>query len=188
MSEQIVSNNSAHNYYEFILLQDPKPLHNSSDLKIYNNDLNKNDFYSFLEQMHNISWVGKPFEKNFHQKLYQDLCFQIFDDGEIKIWKKQVNNFTFYNNSSINQWIVFQSTRTRQSPLQFPSTMEIPQENLIRSLIFRITSRIYVNFENYFNIKTKKKGYQIIVNYNHDNNVDLQQVNKKLNDVLNLWF
>lgn len=172
------------NYYELVFLNEKNGSEKLlPEVEIYDYDLSKDKFYIILNHINNKINI-KPYQKEWKEYLYDDIYYQTHNfNDEIKVHKKIGYNVEIFEN-----WAIIKYIKTKQSPLNFPSTTKILIEMYIKSHIYRITSRIFLNFENYWNAKTNKSGYKIYINYNHDNFVDTEPVLSKLKEITDLFL
>lgn len=163
------------NYFEFHICN--STYHNLDDtLGIYNTSLDRQQFYKFMYKMMDGNY-------RYHQKQYKevfvgDVCYQNYKNEEMSIHNIQTNTVE----SISDKMFAIAQTKNKLSILSVPSTLNIYSENMIRKLIFRISNRVFVNFEN--GMTDNEKYYKVFVNYNHDKDVDVNVVVKNINDVL----
>lgn len=163
------------NYVELFFI---KSTSDKKDLKIHRTDLTSDIFFDFLKKMKKTNY--KFFQKEYKEYIYKDIICQIYLNDETKVYKKNVLK-VFQNNSSM---ISIYSDRIKQTLLNFPSTINLQQTSYVKKLIFRVNNRIYINFQITLDVESDVKSYEVYINYNHEENVDTQLINKTLAEVV----
>lgn len=178
-----ISNESVYNYYEFILIKDSNKKIN--ELNIYDYNFNKDEFYSILQKINEIMSKKsiKPYQREWKEYVHADIYYKNYSNNEIKIYKKTHVDVE----ELLGDWILIKSLKTKHSPLNYSCTTQMFAILYTRCLIYRVNNRIYINFENSWNEKTNKNEYKIYINYNHDNNVDLPLIKKKIIEIINIF-
>jgi hypothetical protein len=155
------------NYYEIVLL--------SNDNKY---DFGQSGFSKVLAKMSQTTY--KHFEKNYKEYIIEDIIVHNYNNEETKVFRNSAKDVIENKDHII---IGFQ--KTKLTPLNYPSTTYIYNISYVKKLIFRISNRIYINFE--INLdKDSYKTYKIYINYNHDNNVDMSQILSQLDELMKL--
>lgn len=156
------------NYYEYVL---------TSDISKY--DMGKKTFFDILTKM--ALENHKCFEKKYKEYIVSNnITCHNYENKDIKIY---TNKALYIENK--DKYIIIGYNKTKQTILNYPSTNNIYVTNYIKKLIFRVTNRIYINFEICLQ-ENKKKLYKIYINYNHDNNVDTKIINQNIDDLLKI--
>jgi len=164
------------NYFEFVLLPNSHTQkHDTFD--VYDYSFTKDAFYNVMDKFKNTKY--KPFEKQHKEYIYEDLCLENYDNKELKLYKKHLVSC-----KHMKDFVVLGYNRTKQSVVNFPSTLSIASTRYVKRLIFRISNRVYVNFETSIPESMDTITYCIYVNYNHDENVDLIAINRDLQNAL----
>lgn len=163
------------NYYELYYsplsgdTQDEFPISIDSDV-----------FYKVLKSFKHL----KCFQNDYKQFTIGDIICQKYTNDQIKIYKQNFN-FTYRR----DKFVVIGSNKVKLSLLQYPSTNNIMDKEYIKKLIFRVTNRIYVNFEISLS-EGKEKVYMIYINYNHESKVDdsnvVEQVDKLIQSMVSI--
>lgn len=164
--------NNACNYYEIVIMDKNKY------------DIGYERFFGTLAKMAFTDY--KYFEKQYKQYIVlgdDNIFCHNYENEELKIFKntpvlvEEGDGFKTYGYS-----------KTKLTVLNYPSTTHIFDISYVKRLTFRVSNRVYINFEISFSPDDEKKTYRVYVNYNHDNNVDMKIVNKSLNEVLKALF
>jgi len=178
LEDFIISNTKQDNYSNYFEFHLCNSTYNDIDdtLSIYNTSLDREKFYNLMYKMMDTSY-------RYHQKQYKevfigDVCYQNFKNEEMSIYNLQTNTIE----SITDKLFAIAQTKNKLSILNVPSTLNIYSENVIRRLIFRISNRVFVNFENGFS--DNKKYYKVFINYNHDKDVDVNVVTRHIKDAL----
>lgn len=181
----IQNNNQQVNYYEIYFV---KNIQNVCSLKKYDIQLTETEFYSRLSRIK--PQVYKYFQHEYKEYINNDLAFQYYiNTDETKIYRKQIIDIVENDSTVLFGNVVFGYKKSKLNILNFPSSKEGNQNSsFIKKLIFRVSNRIYINFEISIDSKTTDKNYNIYINYNHDDNIDLTLINKDLKNVIDLIF
>jgi hypothetical protein len=134
-------------------------------------------FYEKMSRLSNENY--KYFQKEYKQYISENMYYQNLNNEDVSVFKsecKQVDEYPKY--------MIAYNTRTKLSLMNFASSIKINSISYVRKLIFRITNRIYINFE----VKkyNDNLSYLIYINYNHDTSVDIEVINKELYNILKL--
>lgn len=169
------------NYYEIVLCASS----NEENEKIYrdvqwNTRLDKDMFMSLLSNVSNVGGGLKYFQKNYKEQVWTNIHYQNTDNEELRIIKKECMGSSIYK----NKFLAMGFSKTKMSLLNIPSTSDIYSTSEVSRLTFRISNRVYVNFE-VQNIEDIDY-YKIYINYNHDKNVDPISVRKQLQQAISL--
>jgi hypothetical protein len=170
------------NYFELILSNKKKDITNVKDcnqeVSIIRTCLDKETFYDMMYKMMDNNY-------KYHQKQYKEII--VGDVYYHNHKNEEMNIYTITTNSIDNidgKVFVTAQTKNKLSILSLPSTMNVYTENIVRKLIFRITNRIFVNFEHGTN--NNQKYYKVFINYNHDKDVDLNNIISTVNNIINI--
>lgn len=152
---------------------------------IYNTNLDPDIFFKMLASMKKYSQDVKYFQKEYKEYIVNDIVCQVYpNDNETKVFKKKTNDVIY---DEKNHLVILASNKNKLTMLNFPSTKNIQQTSFSKSLIFRISNRVYLNFVISINeALADQKTYNIYINYNHDANVDLTLVNTSITKILNV--
>lgn len=163
------------NYFEFHLCNSTyNDIDNS--IGIYNTSLDREKFYDLMYKMMDTNF--RYHQKQYKEMLIGDVCYQNYKNEEMSIYNIQTNTIE----SITDKLFAIAQTKNKLSILSVPSTLNVYSENIIRRLIFRVSNRVFVNFEN--GITDNKKYYKIFINYNHDKDVDISVFVKQISSVL----
>lgn len=162
------------NYFEFVLCDNANVTTN--DIEIYNTSFEKERFYNLMYRLMDSNY--RYYQKQYKEVFIGDVCYQNFKNEEMNIYTAHTNKVEII---STNICAIAQ-TKNKQSIISVPSSLNIYSENITKKLIFRVSNRVFVNFEN--GITEGKKYYKIFVNYNHDKDVDVNVGVKHVCDVL----
>lgn len=164
------------NYFELVLCDSKKISLN--DIELYNTSFDREKFYSIMYKLMDTNY--KYYQKQYKEVMIGDVCYQNFKNEEISIYTVHTNELSY-----VAPFVcAIAQTKNKQTILSVPSSLNIYSENVIKRLIFRVSNRVFVNFEN--GITDDKKYYKIFINYNHDKDVDVNVAIKHINDVLSM--
>jgi len=174
------------NYYEFIIYKGKNILNEENNDLEYNINISKKEFYDIMNRV-NIDKNIKCFQKIYKEYIIKDLIYQCYDDKTSKVISKIPLNLLELNLKDKNyNYLQISYVKTNLTIVNFPSTKDLDKNSFIKKFIFRFSSRIYLNFEISIDTINKEKNYMIYINYNHDNNVDNLNINKSINDIINI--
>lgn len=128
----------------------------------------------------------KPFERKFRvlKHYNKNLIYSINDN------KYNVNTKEYVSHINNNKYIMIKYNKDNIPPINFPSTKNIHEIYHINKIVFKITNRIYINFE--LKKKIINDKYEIYrrlyINLNNDKkNLDNNDINDILSKTLNYF-
>ena len=171
--------NTDSNHFEFVVLENATNVNDkNANFRMLPTSLSKEKFYNTMYKMMDTNF--KYFQKQYKEMVIGDTFYQNFKNEEISIFNINTNNVEVFQ----NKLMANSQTKYKLSILSLPSTLNIYAENYTKRLIFRVSNRVFVNFEN------GKNGddvfYKIYLNYNHEDTVELNSIQKTLEKVLNI--
>jgi hypothetical protein len=172
---------SGSNYYELFICEGKNKLNHVSEDTEYNIGVSEKKFYDIMNRIDTKKNI-KYFQREYKEYILKDLVCQRFINDEVKVMRKIPLNVSEFNNN----YIQVAYNKTKLTLVNFDSTKNLHKISYIKKLIFRISNRIYINFEISIDSKTKNKIYLVYINYNHDDNVDINITNKCINDVIDM--
>ena len=154
-------------------------------LKIIDINWSENSFNGMLKKIIN-NYKLKSFEKKFRILKHNDknLIFNIIDN------KYHVNKQSYVSHIISDKNILIKYQKENIPPVNFPSTNNIHDTFFINKIIFKITNRIYINFELKKKIIDNKSEIfrRVYINLNNDKiNVDNNNINEKLEECVNYF-
>lgn len=178
LEDFFVTNTQQDNYSNYFEIHLCNSTYNNVDknVSIYTTSLNRERFYNLMYKMMDTNY-------RYHQKQYKevfigDVCYQNYKNEEMSIHNIQTNTIE----NITEKLFAIAQTKNKLSILSVPSTLNIYSENFIKRLIFRISNRVFVNFEH--GITDNKTYYKVFINYNHDKDVDVSVVLRHIKDAL----
>lgn len=183
---KMISTYKNFNYMEINILNN-KSTNNSANNSdnIIDINWNENDFNKLLRT---LSKNLRPFEKQQKITKYNDL---------ILIKNLSDNKFNLYTLSYINHYIInnnilaIEYNKNNLPAYQFPSTNNINDKYYLNKIIFKITNRIYINFELMKKYENDKENIyrRIYINFNNDKkNLDIIKINEILEKCIKDYF
>jgi|TARA_B100000963_G_scaffold361902_1_gene400687 hypothetical protein len=178
------------NYLEINILQKKeKELENQINESSNIIDINwkKEDFNKTLLKFINEKRY-RPFEKKLiitkHNEFY--LVHNINDN------KFYVNKTNYVSHNTNDNYIFIKYTKQNLPQISFPSTRNINDKYYVNKITFKITNRIYINFELKKKITedgNEKIFRRIYINFNNDKNdkIDNDNINNLLNKCINYF-
>lgn len=165
------------NYIEVIFLDRKKQ--NAQSVSANENEIkiNVSDEY-FSECMAKIKRSNyKYFQKSFKTYVANDnLYLENAGHQDLKVYSKDILKVT---NNEDNTLSLF-CHRDKKPYHVFPSTTKMYSVYYTNRLTFRISNRIYMNFDVQYYFEDKTEVKKIFINYNHDHNVDLDHMTMSL--------
>ena len=166
---------AAANYIEYYVVNE------ELDMNVYKVDLGQERFTSILKVMSGREDL-KFFQKSYKEYNYGEIIYQNYDNTETRVFRKVPISFD-YNNHVLK--VAFQ--RQKLSIINVPSNTSFKEIYTVNHLIFRITNRIFLNML----VKRSSKeidhaavSYNVYVNYNHDDDVECSQTERKITEIL----
>jgi hypothetical protein len=155
------------NYFEFHICNST---YNNIDnnLSIYNTSIHREQFYNLMYRMMDTN--NRYHQKQYSEKIIGDISYQNYKNEETSVYNFQTNTIE----SISDKLFAIAQTKNKLSILSVPSTFNIYSENVIKKMIFRISNRVFVNFEN--GMTDNEKYYKVYINYNHDKDVDVNVI------------
>jgi|TARA_Y100000389_G_scaffold36878_1_gene31311 hypothetical protein len=154
----------------------------NSHLNIIDINWDDKSFNSMLMKFIN-DYGLKPFEKKFRILKHNDknLIYSINDN------KFSVNRQRFLSYNKNANYILIKYQKENIPPVNFPSTNIIHDMYYINKIIFKVSNRIYINFEVKKKIKEGNSEIfrRIYINLNNDKkNLDNSSINEKLEETI----
>jgi len=171
------------NYYELFVYQDENVLNSENDDKQFGIGLSEKQFYEVLNKINATHKGFKYFQREYKEYVLKNLVCQCFTNDEVKVMKKKSLDVSPLADE---KFIQVAYNKTKLTLVNFDSTKNLHQISYIKKLIFRVSNRIYINFEISIDSKTKTKSYMIYINYNHDDNVDFSVTEKSIKELISM--
>jgi hypothetical protein len=159
------------NYIEYYLLSDS-----------LTTGFTEEEFYNVLQKLRKTNY--KYFQKEYKQYVIQNLFYENYDNQEVIVYEKNALKV----NKEDPKWLEIHNVRNKLSMINLNSTRNVHSTNYVKKLIFRITNRIYINFEIKKNVETNTTSRYIYINYNHDQGVDMNETNRVVNEIKDTIF
>lgn len=167
------------NHIEFTIVANGAVVHAAENAcKVYDTCMERDRFYRLMYRM--MDTYYKYNQKQYKETIIGNVCCQNHNNEDISIYNITTNRVECFQ----NQFLAKVQQKNKLTILSLPSTMNTQCESYVRKLIFRVTNRIFVNFENC--ACDDAKVYRITVNYNHDKDVELSSVVDALEKILKL--
>jgi hypothetical protein len=213
------------NYYELFFCQGEKILNSDNNDLELNIGLSEKRFYEILYRIDPTQNKNlKYFQREYKEYILKDIECHCFVNDEVKVMKKKPLCVTKNSN---NNFVQIAYNKTKLTLVNFDSTKNLHKISYVKKLIFRVSNRIYINFEisiapklaspsslcsqnqetletleknpmkcerserhvvamGAIDSETKKKNYKIYINYNHDDNVDINISNKSIDEIITM--
>ena len=172
----ILSNLEGVNSFEIYLVAKPEP-DVPPEFQVYNIAI---DDQKFSEIMQHVAKTNHKYsQRDFKEFTHKDMQCLCYTNDEVKVYRTTPMHIQYSE-----PFLIIGSNKSKLTLLNFPSTTSIHQTVYVKQLVFRITSRIYLNFRSSIDESTRKKVNSIYINYNHDSNVDMKMINEILVELM----
>jgi hypothetical protein len=172
------SNFNDFNYSEIIIFDKQTKIDNNQ----ININWNENKFNNLIKNLINKKF--RSFEKKYKITKHNDLILvnNLSDDNlNLNTLSYISHNNIINNNYNI---IIIKYNKENLPPYQFPSTDIIHDKYYLNKIIFKITNRIYVNFEIMKKYGTNDIFRRVYINLNNDNKSKNKLDNKNINELI----
>lgn len=169
---------SSCNYFEIYFTPGVKS-EKHNDLNVLDVSVSKQQFEEMMAGL--VKRDYKFFQKEYKEYNYGDVLVQNFNNTETRIIRLSTNLIR-----TNNKLVMIGYHKSKLTFLNVPSTTNIFDINYVKRLIFRITNRIFINFQCNMD-EDGKKTYVVYVNYNHESNIDPEGINDTLKKVLDIF-
>jgi hypothetical protein len=167
------------NFFQLSLLsQDNVKETDSEDVKAFSTSLSKDEYYSTMAHLMDNNY--KFHQRKYNETIIGDVHYHNHKNEDINIFQLSTKQMSAFQNSIIG----FGQNKTKLSIINIPSTKDISYESYKSVLSFRISNRVLFNFIN--GVNDNDNFYNIVLSYNHEKNVDLNNVIKDIEKVLNI--
>lgn len=163
------------NYVE-IMFTDPNITQSSTKIETSLSETIFSEYLSKIRRHHRF----KHFPKSFKTYINGDVHMENTGHEDIKVYTKTVQDVCL----STNYVTVF-FNKEKKPYHAFPSTSNLHAVYYTNRLSFRVNNRLYLNFDirKYPDDLTETR--HMFLNYNHDSNVDTENITLMINNVLN---
>jgi hypothetical protein len=173
------------NYFEFILINksssssssssttkqvdgsdvDVKDSTDDRDMQSFDTSISKDAFYTLMYKMMDTNY--KYNHKQYRELVIGDVQYHNYKNEEISVFSVSTDDVKAID----NKFCMLAHHKNKLSILSLPSSLKVYNDNVVRKMIFRISNRVFVNFEH--GMTGEEKYYKVYVNYNHDSGVDV---------------
>lgn len=168
------------NYYEvYVTAKGSKPAE-LGDAVEYSIGLSKDEFGGLLEKMGKAHDL-KHFQKEYKEYVYNDVVVHNYMNTETRVFRN-----TPVLVKPGKGCVVSAYNRSKLTFLNVPSTKTIHDVQCVKRLIFRVNNRLFVNFQVAAPPGTPDTTYTVSVNYNHEQNVDMDSMGEALDRISKL--
>jgi len=145
----------------------------------------KNEYDKLMMRCTNYFKNVKMFERHYKQFVFNNIYYNIVKaTGEASVYS--LTPGCRYGGHH-DHLLTIAYEKKKLSILNFTSTMNYDNIVEVSKTIFRITNRIYINFEEHAYQDSSDVIYHAYVNYNHDKNVDWDTMKTDLNRVIKVF-
>lgn len=138
--------------------------------------LSKEHFYMYMKRMMDIPY--KYYQKQYKEMVVGHVNYYNYNNEDVQVFNITTNAY-----ASVSDGILgLAQSKNKLSILGLPSTRHIYDESIKKKLIFRITNRVFVNFEH--GIQDGETFYTVYLNYNHEKDVDITSAISTIEKVL----
>lgn len=136
-------------------------------------DVGEQQFKSILQ--HYARHNTKFSQKQYKEFVYGDIFYHNYIDNELKVFR-----LTPLSTSYDKKRLCMHFNKQKLSLINVPSTASMDTVRYVKHLVYRISHRVFLNFVVKKEASTNICTYDIYVNYNHTNNVEMDIVTKQL--------
>lgn len=178
------SNFDDFNYSEIIIFDQ----NNFSDKNIIDINWNENKFNNLIKKL--ISNGFRSFEKKYKITKHNELILiDNISDNKLNLNVLNLVNHEYlqdnkYIENSKYKILLIKYQKETIPPFKFPSTDIIHDKYYLNKIIFKITSRIYLNFEINKKYDSGEVFRRVYINLNNDNKSKNKLDNKDINKIL----
>lgn len=155
-----------------------KTLQTFQTFQTFQTSIDKDTFYNLMYKMMDTPY--KYNHKQYRELIVGDVQYHNHKNEEVSVFSVTTNAVENIE----NRFCMLVQQKNKHSILSLPSSKHIYNDNVVRKMIFRISNRVFVNFEH--GMTDCNKYYKIYVNYNHDNGVDINNSIDTIKKVLML--
>jgi hypothetical protein len=171
MNAQIKDLLSQGNYIELVLNEEGNSI-----------DVGDKLFFKLIQNIKNKGYGC--FQKHYKEYVHRNMYYENNDKNQIKIHKKTLLKTLDIPSCSMK---LFVCHKEKQPYHLFPSTTMLHSISYISKLTFKINNRVYLNFERRkYSNNADVSFNKIYINYNHDDNVDLTNIQTAIDTCVNL--
>lgn len=169
---------SSCNYFEIFLTPGIKA-EKHDGLHVLEVAVTKQQFEEMMSRL--VKRDYKYFQKEYKEYNYGEVLVQNYNNKETRILR--LNNNIILKNQKM---LMLGYQKSKLTFLNIPSTTNIFDINYVKRLIFRITNRVFINFQCNMD-EAGDKTYMIYLNYNHESNIDPEGINDTIKTVLDIF-
>lgn len=172
------------NYYEIYFSNEfSKTNISNDDLQKFYVRTSENHFKYLMNLMNAEKTKYKFFQKSFKTYCSGTMIMENHCKSDIKVYEKVIRS-VFANGKN---YTCVGYNKEKKPYHSFPSTDKIHYMNYTNRLTFRISNRIYLNFDAIkINKKTDEIIYKVFINFNNDSSNDLENSVEKINYLINI--
>ena len=151
------------------------------EYSIFNNIVTEKLFYETMQKMNNIKYqIFFQKQRTEYTYLNMDMIYDV-QTMNYNVYSKSLNFFEYSKN---NNFLINYIKKNSEPIYKFPSTDNINNIKDTTVLIFKITNRLYVNFE-VAKVRNKENPeYRIYINYNHGKDGDIKLIENLTNNII----
>lgn len=168
------------NYYEVYVTSEGSAVERHGDAVAYSIGLSKDEFTGLLEKMGRATEI-KHFQKEYKEYVYNDVIVHNYMNNETRVFR---NAPVLVQEGK--RCVVSAYNRSKLTFLNVPSTKTIHDIQCVKRLIFRVNNRVFVNFQAAAPEGSSDVTYTVCLNYNHEQNVDMDSMGESLERVCGL--
>lgn len=169
------------NYFEIYINPAVEPVTHGGEVQEVSLAVSKSVFLSLLEKLNGAKTDFKFYQKEYKQYVYNDIIVHNYKNTETRVMK--LNTLTVCNNKKS---VLIGYTKNKLTFLNVPSTKNIYEISYVKRLIFRVSNRIFINFQTNL-MEDGDMVHMVYINYNHESNIDPEGVQSSLKKVLNIF-
>lgn len=158
------------NYFQFQVCNDGDEA--ECGIKLIRTALSKDQFYGLMKRLMDVPY--KYYQKQYREMVVGGVNYYNYNNEDVQVYNITTNAYEHVAPGLL----ALAQTKNKLSILGLPSTRDIYDEVAKKKLIFRVTNRVFVNFEH------GEGFYNVYVNYNHEKDVDITSAISTIEKVL----
>lgn len=167
------------NYIEIVFI-DPKNINSNCKSTNLNIAISEDYFHECMRKVKKQNF--KYFQKNFKTYVACNMNLENSGHQDLKVFSKHIESFVV---NDAGNAVTLYCHRDKKPYHAFPSTTKMHDVFYTNRLTFRISNRVYMNFDIQYYAEDATTIRKIFINYNHDQNVDLEHITMSLEVTIN---
>jgi hypothetical protein len=140
----------------------------------------------FFKLMHDVKNKNLHcFQKYCKEYVHRNKFYENNDKSQIRVFKKTLSETQVVTHGS-NQYRVLAYYKEKLPYHAFPSTTMMHSISYVIRSTFKINNRVFLNFERRMYKDAPRPFNKVYINYNHDDNVDVNNIDTAVQAALDI--